>query len=277
MKSSGASALAGKRIVVTRAPEQSEALTACLERAGAAVIALPMVRFAETENTAELDVAIGGLARFDWVIFTSANAVSFFFRRAQFLENDGKLSGKFARSAPQYAVVGAATQCALEEHGLHAAFAPRQSGSSAAMLATELAVKVNGKRVLVPRSDIANGELLAALRKAHANVTAVEAYRTASPPPLDDEVLGLLRDGAVAAITFFSPSAFHNFARLLGAGMLKELQGRVAFAAIGPTTAAAIRQAGAPVAVEAPEPAPDSLVAALGHYFELREAQKGSD
>jgi uroporphyrinogen III methyltransferase / synthase len=277
LKPSGAGALAGKRIVVTRAPEQAEELTARLERAGVKVISLPMVHFVETESTAELDHAIGQLERFDWVIFTSANAVRFFFRRARFLEEHKKLSGKSARSAPQYAVVGAATQKALEEEGLHAAFAPRQSGATAAVLAMGLAAKVSGKQVLIPRSDIANGELLAALRRAGASVTAVEAYRTASPQFLDGEAQGLLRGGDVDAITFFSPSAFHNFVRLLGAGALKELRDRVAFAAIGATTAAAIRQAGAPVSVEALESSPDSLVAALEQYFAMRETQKGSD
>lgn len=277
MKPSGEGALAGKRIVVTRAQEQAEELTALLERAGATIISLPMVRFAETGNTAELDSAVAGLGHFDWVIFTSANAVRFFFRRARFLEEHKKLSGKSARSAPQYAVVGSATQKALEEEDLHGAYAPQTSGATAATLATELAVRVAGKRVLVPRSDIANGELLAALRKAGATVTAVEAYRTAPPQSLDGAALQMLRSGEVDAVTFFSPSAFHNFARFLGAGGLEELRDRVALAAIGPTTAAAIRNAGIEVAVEATESSADSLVAALEQYFDLRETQKGKD
>ncbi len=228
-------------------------------------------------NTAELDRAIADLGHFDWVIFTSANAVRFFFRRAQFLEEHKKLSGKSARSAPQYAVVGSATQKALDEEDLRAAYAPQISGATAATLATGLAVRVAGKSVLVPRSDIANGELLAALRKAGATVTAVEAYRTAPPQSLDDAVLQMLRRGEVDAVTFFSPSAFHNFARFMGAVGPEELGRQAAFAAIGPTTAAAIRDAGIEVAVEATESSADSLVAALEQYFVLRETQKGSD
>jgi uroporphyrinogen III methyltransferase/synthase len=269
------SALAGRRIVVTRAPEQAGELMDRLRGAGAEVVALPMVQFIETPDTAELDRAIGELDHFDWVIFTSANAVRFFFRRARFLEARPGFSGKSLRSAPQYAVVGAATQKALEEEDLHASFTPRQSGATGATLALELAGKVNGKRVLVPRSDVANGDLLSALRKGRASVTAVEAYRTVAPKTVDAAMLDMLRRGDVDAVVFFSPSAVHNFARIVGLSALKELSTRAAFAAIGPTTAAAIRETRA-AAVEAPDASADSLVAVLERHFASSGVSHGS-
>jgi len=277
LSAAGAGALAGRRIVITRAPEQAEDLMAGLARVGAKIISLPMVQFTETGNTADLDRAIGELEQFDWVIFTSANAVRFFFRRLRVLEGRQRLPNKLSRSAPQYAVVGATTQRALEEEDLRATYAPPGPGATAVMLAAELAGKVAGKRVLVPRSDLANGELLSALRGAEARVTAVEAYRTAPAESPDAETLAVLRQGGMDAITFFSPSAFHNFARVVGAKALEGLGDRVAIAAIGPTTAAAIREARVPVSVEAAEATADSLVAALERYFALRDTQKGRD
>ncbi len=70
--------LAGKSIVITRAPEQAAELIGSLERLGAEVVLLPMVRFAVPEDLASLDGAIGRLAEFDWILFTSQNAVRFF-------------------------------------------------------------------------------------------------------------------------------------------------------------------------------------------------------
>ena len=169
-------------------------------------------------------------------------------------------------------MVGHATRAALEALGLRAAFMPR--ASSAEALAAELAGIVIGKRVLVPRSDRATDEFVTALQSAGAIVTAVVAYRTAMPETLDAAVLETIRHGDADAVAFFSPSAFHHFASALGIDGVRELRGRVAFAAIGPTTASAMRGAGVPVAVEATDANADSLVAALQRYFAPRAVTK---
>ena len=252
--------------MITRAPEQAEDIVSRLTEAGAEIITLPMVRFVETADAAGLDGSIAALERFDWLIFTSANAVRFFLERCRILGRWPLPPG------PLCAVVGQATRTALEAEGLHAAFMPREPSAEA--LAAELAGVLAGKHVLVPRSDRAGDELVAALRAAGATVTPVVAYGTAMPESFDATALAALRDGGADAVAFFSPSAFHNFARALGSEGLRELRGRVALAAIGPTTAAAIREAGVPVAVEAPEATADSFVAALERYFAPRAAKE---
>src|SRR5580700_3787517 len=80
-KSDASGALAGKRIVITRAPEQAGELVSALESLGAQVFLLPTVRFAPPESPAELDAALERLTEFDWILFTSQNAVRFFGRR----------------------------------------------------------------------------------------------------------------------------------------------------------------------------------------------------
>ena len=259
-------ALAGRRIVITRVPEQSEDLISRLTKEGAEVILLPTVRFLEAPETAELDRAIRELQQFDWLIFTSANAVRFFFRRCRLLGRQPSVLGS------RCAVAGEATRAALQEEGVHGAFMPQQS--SAAALATEISGELAGKQVLLPRSDLAGDELPTALRAAGARVTAVVAYCTAAPESLDAGALGLLRRGEADALAFFSPSALHHLARDLGSEAMRALEGRVALAAIGPTTAAAIRDAGLRVAVEAPKATADSLVAELERYFAQQGAGK---
>jgi uroporphyrinogen III methyltransferase/synthase len=167
---------------------------------------------------------------------------------------------------PRIAVVGSATRDALEIQGLLATLVPRQS--SGAGLIAELANDVSGERVLLPRSDLASAELPAALRAAGAVVTEAVAYLTLDPESPDSAasfdfyVIATLRKGDAAIITFFSPSAFRNFAKAMGDDAVRAIAARVAFAALGPVTAAAIREAGFSVALEAAEPTTESLVAA---------------
>jgi uroporphyrinogen III methyltransferase / synthase len=261
-----AGALAGKRIVVTRAAEQAGELVHRLSESGARVLSVPMVRFLEPEDPSDLDRALADLGRFDWLIFTSANAVRFFTDRCR-IRGCGPLPSDL-----RIAAVGPATLRALEAEGLDVSLMPRQS--SGAALAAEFAGSSSGKRLLVPQSDRAADELPSALRRAGAMVTAVVAYRTAGPETLDAAALAALREGEADAVTFFSPSAFHQFMRVLGDEAVCRMCAHTAFAAVGPTTAAAIREAGVPVAVEAEEATAASLVAGLARYFAERGARK---
>jgi uroporphyrinogen III methyltransferase/synthase len=254
--------LAGRRIVVTRAPEQSKELRERLEESGAEVMLLPLVRFLEPEETVDLDRAIRSLEEFDWLIFTSANAVAFFRRRCRALGMGP--SGK----APKIAAVGSATRLALQKEGLQASLVPAEF--SGAGLAAELAGAIAAKSVLLPRSDRAGEELPSLLRKAGANVTEVVAYRTTGPETVDRGLIDAIRDGEADVVTFFSPSAFREFQNLMGPNALAT-SSRVAFAAVGPVTAEAIRSAGLPVAIEADEATAASFVSALERHFAALE------
>jgi uroporphyrinogen-III synthase len=261
----GQKSLAGRRIVVTRSPLQSEELARRLEDLGAEVILLPMVQFNKLADTTELDEAIANLPEFDWLLFTSANAVRFFLSRCREL-------GCWPDSSLRIAVVGPATRDALHEEGLVASLAPREF--RAAELASEIEPEIEGKHILLPRSDQAGEELPKHLRAAGAIVSDVIAY-TNSPGDLPSGLgfESLLR-GEADAVTFFSPSAFRHFANLLGDG-LRRLNARVALAAVGPVTAAAIRDAGLRVTIEAGQATTGALVAALERYFQETPAQKG--
>jgi uroporphyrinogen III methyltransferase/synthase len=261
-------ALAGRRIVITRATEQASELTAQLEAAGAQVVALPTVQFLEPDDTSPLDAAIAGLGRYDWIVFTSANAVRFFAKRCR-VQSRWPLPAEV-----RCAVVGSATELALRAEGAQADVMPREASGVA--LASELGALWNreggGRRVLVPRSDRASDETLAALAAAGATVNAVVAYRTVAPDVTDADAMQLVEHGHADALVFFSPSAFANLLALTGVEALRNVVRRAAFAAIGPTTAAAIRDAGFAVAVEASEASPGSLVAALIAHFATRAA-----
>lgn len=263
--------LAGKRIVVTRAPEQAQDLVSALERLGAEVILLPTVAFAPPEDSGPLDRALRTLSGFDWVLFTSHNAVRFFSRRMSEL---GLKRMPPASPAPRIAAVGPATAEAAEQEGFHVGYVAKNSTGES--LARELRPSLVGRKVLLPRSDRADARLPTALRESGAEVSEVIVYRTAAPEKLDRAILGRIRGGEVDVIAFASPSAFHNLSAAMGSNSdLAGLSSRVRFAAIGPTTARAMREAGVPVEIEASEASAagaGGLADSVAKYFESRAA-----
>jgi len=256
-------------VVVTRAPEQAGELTARLQDLGAETLLLPLVSFADPEDTSALDGAIGRLGEFDWVLLASQNAARFF---AKFLRSvSGKVPENVGR--PRYAAVGPATARTAAEEGLTIAFvASRHTGEA---LSRELAPQLKGKCVLLPRSDRARPDVPIALRAAGATVVDVIAYRTLAPDLGESGVLDRIRKGSVDVIAFASPSAFHHFVELLGVEEAPHVAEETVFAAIGPTTAQAIRAAGMNVPIQAVESTAAGLASAISSHF-VRQSPAGA-
>jgi uroporphyrinogen-III synthase len=163
------------------------------------------------------------------------------------------------------AAVGRATAQAARNLDIRVDYvAENQSGEA---LAAELGGRVAGKKVFLPRSDRADHRMPAALRAAGADVLEVEAYRTTAPESVDSGVLESIKGAGVNAVVFASPSAFDNFRAAMTADQVVDLSKRVQFAAIGPTTAGAIREAGARVAIEADEFSVAGLAEAMAKYY----------
>jgi uroporphyrinogen-III synthase len=257
LKSSGV--LAGRRIAVTRAPEQAGELARLLTEHGAEVILCPLVAFERPTDTDPLDAALQRLGEFDWLLFTSQNAVRFFEERRR------ELGIPLHWGRPRVAVVGPATAKAAREMGYGVGFVAKEATGRA--LAQGLAESVKGCSVLMPRSDHARFDLPEMLATAGARVTDVVAYRTVAPGSDAEKALERVRAGEVDAVALASPSAFERLAEELGMPALTELTARVALAAIGPVTAEAIRQAGLPVAVVPAKPNAAALVEALAAHF----------
>ncbi len=255
--------LAGKRIVLTRAAEDSAELARALESLGAEILLMPTVTFAPPEDWRKLDEELRRLDWFDAILFLSKNAVRYIFDRCAQLGIKCEVVGSSNRFI---AAVGPATAEALKEKGLNVTYvAKKQTGES---LVGELRGSFAGRRVLLPRSDRGDDRVPAALREIGANVTEVIAYRTGAPAALDPAILGRIRGGEVDVVVFASPSAFHNFRDAIGAAEMARLSARVQFVAIGPTTARAIRQSGARVGVEAEEASAAGLAAALAKHYQ---------
>jgi uroporphyrinogen III methyltransferase/synthase len=255
--------LAGKRVVVTRAPEQAGELIRELERLGAEVLILPTVSFAPPSDWQPVDSALRAIGEFDWILLTSQNAVRFLAQRLRELKLDPKIVDT---QKPSIAAIGSATAQAAAESGFRVDYtAQERSGEG---LARELQASLKNSRVLLPRSDRADDRLPNLLRGVGAHVTEVVAYRTAVPESLDAAIVDRVQRGEVDAIVFASPSAYHNLSDVMGAKRLVELSSRVDFASIGPTTARALREASARVAIEANESSAAGLADAIAKHYQ---------
>lgn len=265
-----ASPLAGKTIVVTRAIGQSGKLVEELTARQAKVIQLPVLSFSPPEDFSPMDAALARMNSFDWIIFTSANAVQAVERR---MEELGLSPGSTADRL-RAAAVGPATAEEAEHAGFSVDYvAATHNGAS---LAAELKPELKGKCVFLPRSDRASTDLPDALRCYAEEVTEAIAYRTLPASGTDrDKAADSLRAG-VDGILFFSPSAVHNFVELAGKERVKALQGIAVMVAIGPTTAMALTAAGFQRIARAVDTTNKAVVEALeGHLS--RSKKRGTE
>lgn len=261
MISVGDKPLAGKRIVVTRAPEQARELAAAIETLGGQVLLLPTISFAPPTDWRALDERLRKLTTFDAILFLSGNAVRYAAQRSRELG----IKWEFADAArPFVAAVGAATSEAAVSEGLRVDYVAR--GRTAESLAHELREFLAGRSVLLPRGDRGDDRLPFMLRQAGATVTEVVAYRTISPE-LDPQIVSRIRKSDVDAIIFSSPSTFHNLSQAIPIDELASLSKSIRFAAIGPTTACAMRESGVTVSIEAAQPSSEGLAIAIAGYF----------
>jgi uroporphyrinogen III methyltransferase / synthase len=256
-----ASPLFGKRVVVTRAVAQSSELFETLRTRGALPVSLPLISFAPPFDFAPVDAALQQLDRFDWAVFTSMNAVHALAARSATVGRDLHQLGK----PPRIAVVGPATEHEAALTGLRVDYVAKTHLGVA--LAEELGEQLRNKTVFLPRSDRANPDLPAALRRLGATLTEVVAYRTLPPSDIDRERVVRTISSEADSIVFFSPSAVHNLASLLGRQQLAAAENTVVIAAVGPVTAAALRECGVHRLVVAADTTSAAVVVALETHF----------
>jgi uroporphyrinogen-III synthase len=259
-----AKTLVGKRLLVTRAVEQSESLVAALREMGALPICLPLVAFAPPDDPDPLDEAIRQLEKYDWVFLTSQNALRALQQRCAHLN----LSLAKATAGGQIAAVGPATAEASLEAGLQVAYvAVTHQGVS---LAAELSARVKGKKIFLPHSDRASRDIVDVLKDSGAVVTDVVAYKTVLPSGKEKHQYEAIMQQGADAVLFFSPSAVHHLLELEGRAKFLALSQQAVFAAIGPITEKALREAGVQRLVRARDTTVAAAIAVLSEYYSMQ-------
>ncbi|HSY54377.1 MAG TPA: uroporphyrinogen-III C-methyltransferase [Opitutaceae bacterium] len=249
--------LFGRRIAVTRTREQSSELRARLEALGAEVIELPLIQVVKKINPAVRDEVFDGFGSYDWLIFTSANGVRFFFD--DFL---GKFSDVRALGLVRIACVGDATAAALAALHLRADLVPAIATAEA--LAGELIEGViDNAKILVVTGNLNRETLVKQLEEARAIVDCLPVYETVKTDLSADPAAENFRQHGADAILFASSSAVDSFVAQAVALQLAKDARRPLAGSIGPQTSEAMKKAGLPVDFSAKTPSLDNLVDAL--------------
>lgn len=254
--------LFGKRILVTRTREQASELVEKLENLGAACEEFPTIQIVPPDSWEPIDEAITNIQNFDWIIFTSVNGVKNFLRRLGAAGKDLRALGNCKVGA-----IGPKTAELLVSVCLKPDFVPseyRAEGIIQGLL--ELGVK--GKRVLIPRAEVAREILPEKLEEAGALVKMVPAYKTIQPEAhAKEDLIQRLKDRELDMITFTSSSTVTNFVDIVGRDNLGLLLDGLDIACIGPVTSETATRNGISTHVMPEQYTIDEMVKEIKKYY----------
>jgi uroporphyrinogen III methyltransferase / synthase len=251
-----------KTVVVTRSRDQASRLVDLLNAAGARCLEVPTIEIVPPADFAPLDAALQHLARYDWVIFTSANGVCAFMDRLFHKGLDVRSLGR-----ARLAVIGPATAQALRDFSLVAEVVPDTFQAEGLLEVLEPKL-LGGTRILLARAEQARDVLPDGLIELGSKLDVVPVYRALAPASLPPEAAEVLLKGRVDLLTFTSSSTVHNFAGIIGKKRFQKLAAEAAVASIGPITTATLREYGITPRIEPAAFTIPALAAAIVEYFD---------
>jgi uroporphyrinogen III methyltransferase/synthase len=264
-------ALYGWRVLVPRTKDQAGVMTDRLAVHGASAEEVPTIAVEPPRSPTQMERAVKGLVdgRYQWVVFTSTNAVRAVWEKFAEFGLDAR-----AFSGVKIACVGTATAEKVRAFGIVPDLVPdaleSQESSSEGVLAIfppydDVLDPVD--RVLLPRADIATETLAAGLRDRGWEIDDVTAYRTVRAAPPAAEIRDAIKSGGFQAVCFTSSSTVRNLVGIAG-----KPHTRTVVACIGPQTAATAREFGLRSDVEPEVAAVDTLVDALAAHAAAKRA-----
>ncbi|OBI74042.1 uroporphyrinogen-III synthase [Mycobacterium sp. E740] len=254
-------ALYGWTVLVPRTKDQAGEMSERLVCHGALPIEVPTIAVEPPRSPAQMERAVKGLVdgRFQWVVFTSTNAVRAVWEKFKEFGLDAR-----AFSGVKIACVGQATADRVRAFGIDPELVPAGEQSSLGLLDEfppydDVFDPVN--RVLLPRADIATETLAEGLRERGWEIEDVTAYRTvrAAPPPAHTREM--IKTGGFDAVCFTSSSTVRNLVGIAG-----KPHARTIVACIGPKTAETAAEFGLRVDVQPEVAAVGPLVEALAEH-----------
>ena len=254
-------ALYGWTVLVPRTKDQAGEMSDRLVSHGALPIEVPTIAVEPPRSPAQMERAVKGLVdgRFQWVVFTSTNAVRAVWEKFNEFGLDAR-----AFSGVRIACVGQATADRVRAFGINPELVPAGEQSSLGLLDEfppydDIFDPVN--RVLLPRADIATETLAEGLRERGWEIEDVTAYRTvrAAPPPA--QTREMIKTGGFDAVCFTSSSTVRNLVGIAG-----KPHARTIVACIGPKTAETAAEFGLRVDVQPETAAVGPLVEALAEH-----------
>ena len=223
-----------KRVLITRPRAQADVLAESLRLAGFEPVFFPVIEIQPIEGNVALERAVSKLGCYDWVVFTSVNAVDAVFENySSAFQQEG--------SALKFAVIGPKTAEALQTRGITPDFVPDEYIAESILPGLG---DLRGKWVLLPRAEIARKTLPEAIFEAGGIPHEIAVYKTLPAQP-DPDGLAALESG-VDIITLTSSSAVRNLASIARQYELDPLSlpGNPLFVCIGPITEQTAREEG---------------------------------
>ncbi len=234
------------RVVVTRAAHQADELAMLLKKHGAEPILLPVIAIGPPLDPEPLHRAVERSNEYDWIVFTSANAVSAF---------SAVLRHAAQECRARVATIGRATRDAARARGFVVDLVP-EAYVAESLVAALTSENLAGSRILIPSAAITRDVVPAALHERGAHVDVVEAYRNVIPPEAAAQADAVFQAPYPEWVTFASSSAVDNLVSLIGAERIR----RVKIATIGPITSETVRKHGLRVTAEARVQTVEALV-----------------
>jgi uroporphyrinogen III methyltransferase / synthase len=259
--------LYGWKVLVPRTKEQAGAMSQRLSGYGAVPVEVPTIAVEPPRTPTQMERAIKGLVtgRYEWIVFTSTNAVRAVREKFEEFGLDAR-----AFAGVKIACVGEATGDAVRAFGIKPELLPSGEQSSEGLLADfppydEVLDPID--RVLLPRADIATETLAAGLRELGWEIDDVTAYRTVRAAPPAAEIRDAIKSGGFQAVCFTSSSTVRNLVGIAG-----KPHARTVVACIGPQTAATAKEFGLRVDVQPEHATVPALIDALAEFAVARAA-----
>jgi uroporphyrinogen-III synthase len=250
--------LSGRRIVVTRAREQSSELTGKLLALGAEVLELPLITVSKEIDKHTLHDVLSELGTYDWIVFTSANGVRYFLDEFYRIYDDVRSLGLL-----RFAAIGDTTAKAITDQHLKVECQPKIATAGALADALIDTGSLDSAKVVVITGNQNRDELVTKLEAAQAIVDQLQVYKTEKTDLSADPSAADFRARGADAILFVSSSAVQSFVDQAAALTLEKNARRPLAGSIGPQTSETMKQAGMPVDFEARTPSLDALTDAL--------------
>ena len=268
--------LFGKKVMVTRAEEQSGTFIKALTSEGALPIACPTIKINPPKSFADVDKGIKRLTSegkpyYDWIIFTSANGVKCFAERLESLKLDVRIL-----KGVKVCTIGPKTEKSVNEIlGISVDMTPKEYVAEAVLKEFKKPSNdgIKGKKFFLPRATEAREILPQEIKKAGGTIDVAYVYKTVRPKKEAEEAKKLIKNGGVDVITFTSSSTVTNFVEGYKKGELQKVIGNTVVACIGPITRDTAIKNGLQVHIMAKDYTIEGLIEVLNTYYSKERAK----
>lgn len=254
------------KVLVTRGRAQASFLSDMLAEKGAEVVEVPTIEIRPLPLDAGGKKRLQNISGYDWLVFSSSNAVEIFMQNLFKFEKDARDLGKI-----KTACVGEVTAKTLQGFGIRADLVPRDYKQEGLVKSFEKS-QLKGKKILFARAQEGREILMDFLKKKRAIVDLWPLYENRVPPGTVARLRKLFgEEGGVDLATFASSSAVDHFYSIFNQVERRKWFRTLPTAVIGPVTAASVRKWGGKVAIQPAKYTLPDLVTTICKWAQSRK------